>query len=217
MSLNTYKIMGGDGQEYGPATLEQLQNWIKEGRVSAQTQVRRSDQNVWVPASNVAELGTVPSALPSAQLQAAAPELFSPDPVRFGLAARVKSGSGWFFWIAALSVVNSIAALSKASFVFIVGLGVTQIIDSFAFRGGSNGVAVAAALDLVAAGIFVGFGVFARKGHTWSFLVGMVLYALDGLIFLLARDWLAFGFHIFALYCIFNGFRALRQLRQTGR
>jgi hypothetical protein len=47
----------------------------------------------------------------------------------------------------------------------------------------------------------------------------MVLYTLDGMIFLLGPDWLALGFHAFALFCIFNGYRALRRLnvRPSGR
>jgi hypothetical protein len=57
------------------------------------------------------------------------------------------------------------------------------------------------------------FGVFANKLHTWAFLVGMILYALDGLIFLLVGDWLSVGFHVFALFCIFGGFSATRRLK----
>jgi hypothetical protein len=59
------------------------------------------------------------------------------------------------------------------------------------------------------------FGIFAGKGHTWSFLLGMVVYALDGAIFLIGRDWLALGFHVFVLVCIFSGFKAYQQLRVT--
>ena len=75
-------------------------------------------------------------------------------------------------------------------------------------------VVVAIALNALIAGMFILFGVFAHKGHLWSFVVGMILYALDGLIFAIASDWLAAGFHVFVLYWLFNGFRAARQLQQ---
>jgi hypothetical protein len=41
----------------------------------------------------------------------------------------------------------------------------------------------------------------------------MVLYGLDGLLFLIVQDWLSFGFHVFALFCIFGGYRSLKNLR----
>ena len=34
-----YKIIGADGNEYGPITTEQLRQWLAEGRVNAQTKV----------------------------------------------------------------------------------------------------------------------------------------------------------------------------------
>src|SRR6185369_7816756 len=97
----------------------------------------------------------------------------------------------WFYWIAGLSLVNSVLALSGSGMSFILGLGVTQIFDGLAQGMGSGaGLAVAVVLDLLAAAVFVFFGVFANKRHTWSFIVGMALYALDGLIYLVAQDWI---------------------------
>jgi uncharacterized RDD family membrane protein YckC len=52
-----YKIIGGDGAEYGPATLEELRSWIRDGRVAGRTQVWRSDVAAWSPATGYAELG----------------------------------------------------------------------------------------------------------------------------------------------------------------
>jgi uncharacterized RDD family membrane protein YckC len=52
-----YKIIGGDGVEYGPATLEELRGWIRDGRVAEMTKVWRSDVAGWSPAAGYAELG----------------------------------------------------------------------------------------------------------------------------------------------------------------
>jgi uncharacterized RDD family membrane protein YckC len=52
-----YKIIGGDGLEYGPATLEELKSWIRDGRVAGMTKVWRSDLAAWSPAARYAELG----------------------------------------------------------------------------------------------------------------------------------------------------------------
>jgi uncharacterized RDD family membrane protein YckC len=51
-----YKIIGGDGREYGPATLEELKTWATDGRVGTHTQVWRSDAERWAPALLYQEL-----------------------------------------------------------------------------------------------------------------------------------------------------------------
>lgn len=131
---------------------------------------------------------------------------------------QLKAGSGWFFWIAALSLVNSASMLAGSGWGFIIGLGITQVIDAIgvglAEEIGMAGKIVAFVFDIIAAGVFALFGVFAKKRYSWAFIVGMVLYALDGLIFLLVRDFLSVGFHVFALFCIFGGFKALRKLNE---
>jgi uncharacterized RDD family membrane protein YckC len=50
-----YKMIGGDGREYGPAPLEEMKSWIREGRVSGATLIWRSDSPSWVPASQFTE------------------------------------------------------------------------------------------------------------------------------------------------------------------
>lgn len=52
----TYKIIGGDGVEYGPVALEELKRWVLDGRVAASTNVWRSDLSRWSAASGLAEL-----------------------------------------------------------------------------------------------------------------------------------------------------------------
>jgi hypothetical protein len=126
----------------------------------------------------------------------------------------MRSGGSWFYWIAGLSLINTISAMSGSDWRFILGLGITQIFDGIGQGLGGNGKFVALFLDLLAAGAFVGFGVFANKGHLWAFIVGMILFALDGLIYLLGPDWIGVGFHVFVVYCLFRGFAAARELRR---
>ena len=70
-------------------------------------------------------------------------------------------------------------------------------------------------LDVVVVGVFVLFGWLAGKKRGWAFVVGMVLYGLDGLLFLLLQDWLSAGFHAFALFGIWGGFASMRKLREA--
>lgn len=46
-----YKIIGADGREYGPVTAEQLRQWIREGRATAQTKARAEGSADWKPVS----------------------------------------------------------------------------------------------------------------------------------------------------------------------
>lgn len=130
------------------------------------------------------------------------------------------SGSRWFYWIAALSLINSIAALSNSDFGFVIGLGMTQFIDGIAIALTKNmggdmavaGKACAFVADLLVSGLFVLFGVFARKGHAWAFVLGMICYGADALLYVLTVNWIAIGFHGLALYFIYRGMQAHKQL-----
>jgi hypothetical protein len=51
-----YKIIGADGKEYGPVTLDQLRQWIAEGRANAQTKIRPEGATDFKPASELPEL-----------------------------------------------------------------------------------------------------------------------------------------------------------------
>jgi len=204
-----YKILGGDGQEYGPATLEQMLAWVREGRVNATTQVWRSDQTAWLNAAQLPELQIPPQPIPLAEAGGA----MIAD-VRH-LDARLRSGASWFYWIAALSLINSVATLLGMGWRLIVGLGITQLVDAFAGRLGGSGLAVALALNVLISGVFVAFGIFSYKRHFWAYAVGMALYLLDGAIFAVASDWLAAAFHAFVLFRLFSGFRAAQQLNSS--
>jgi len=67
-------------------------------------------------------------------------------------------------------------------------------------------------IGTAAAGVFFLFGRMSSKKKKWAFIVGMIIYALDGLIFLLVNDVKSIAFHIFALVCIYKGFSANKKL-----
>ena len=216
----TYKIVGSDGNEYGPVTLEQFQAWIKEGRLTPATQVLRSDVNVWHPASSYTELGLVASSTVGAPMAATTPSgtLVDAGAVELvELDKRVKSGGSWFYWIAGLSLINSIAAFSGSGYGFIVGLSLTQVIDHLLQSAGGSAKVIALVLDVLAAGIFVVFGIFACKRQAWAFIVGMALYGIDTLFTLVAQYWLGVAFHAWVLFSLFVGMKAALQINRVNR
>jgi hypothetical protein len=212
----TYRIVGSDGKEYGPVTLEQLQAWSKEGRVTPTTQVARSDVNAWLPASNYSELGLAGGAggTAAASVVQAPPATGVPDELA-EMHKRVRSGGSWFYWVAGLSLINSFAALSGSNWGFIFGLQITQEIDHFARETGGNAKAIAMVLDVLAAGVLVLFGVFACKRHVWAFITGMVLYGADALLTVFAQYWLGVAFHAWVLFTLFVGLKAALQINRA--
>jgi hypothetical protein len=204
----TYMVRGADGKEYGPATLQQVTGWVREGRLQAQGPIKRSDMEQWATAGAFEEFQPLFAEAAPAPAPVVTTAQAPAQPTDALTVSQMRSGGSWFYWVAGLSLINSIAAFSGSRLRFIVGLGVTQVIDQE--LQGANGVALL--LDLLVAGLFVLFGLFANKGHRWAFIVGMALFALDGLIFLLEREWLGVGFHVFVLYCLFRGFTACQRL-----
>ncbi|HSB90261.1 MAG TPA: hypothetical protein VLD63_09590 [Anaerolineales bacterium] len=139
------------------------------------------------------------------------------------LEVRARNGSGWFYWIAGLSLINSVIALSGATWTFLFGMAITQVIDgmslgiqrSAGLQGFNLVSLIALALDAVVALIVGVFGYFARKGNQTVYIFGMVLYALDAVVTLLFQDWLGFLFHLLALGGLWSGLAAQRKLTAT--
>jgi len=50
-----YKIIGGDQKEYGPVTPQQVQEWIQQRRVNAQTMICSEGNNAWKPLGSFPE------------------------------------------------------------------------------------------------------------------------------------------------------------------
>src|SRR6478672_13601536 len=104
--------------------------------------------------------------------------------------ARVKRGANWFYWIAGLSVINSIAFAAGGNFHFLAGLGITEVadavVDAFVNQGAPSAIrALSIVFDLIA---IVGFGLcgfIVNKFSRTAFIVGIGFYFLDGLIVLL--------------------------------
>jgi hypothetical protein len=122
--------------------------------------------------------------------------------------ARVRVSARWFYWIAGLSLINSAVVIFGGSFHFVVGLGITSVVDALTKQAGSTGIVLDLIINGFVAGLFVLFGSCGSKAQKWAFFVGMGLYALDGLLLLMARDVLSVGFHAYALFCIYKGLAA---------
>ena len=109
MSDKTYEMIGGDGEQYGPFTIAQLQDNLSHGRANAQTQIRETGTDAWQPLGQVlnpSEQGQVRQPLGAAVL--------SDQPLDVSLAL----SSGW--------------ALFKQHLGIMVGAGAIYLVILFA-------------------------------------------------------------------------------------
>jgi len=136
------------------------------------------------------------------------------------LLRRVKLGANNYYWIAGLSVINSLIAIFGNDTRFVIGLAITQVIDALAsiMSEGTTGnlrasiLTLGFILDMVIAGMFVLFGIFASRGKRWAFWTGVVLYAVDTLLLLAVMDIFGIAFHIYLLWGVVSGLVALHKL-----
>ena len=92
------------------------------------------------------------------------------------------NGANWFYWLAALSAINSLIVFFVGTPNLPISFGVTQWFD------GTTGPLSAPPLemsklimDLIVAAAFAGFGYLARRSDV-AFVIGIVLYAIDALL-----------------------------------
>ena len=74
-----YKIIGADGREYGPISLEILRQWISEGRANSETKVLPEGATEWKKLGELPEFA-VGTTQPSSPTAPTAPAPVSPTP-----------------------------------------------------------------------------------------------------------------------------------------
>ncbi|HKE95472.1 MAG TPA: hypothetical protein VKB34_14255 [Povalibacter sp.] len=124
----------------------------------------------------------------------------------------VRSAARWFWWIAGLSVVNTVMFQSGSDTSFVMGLGITAVSDAVFAANRSVGFVI----DAIVLGFFVLVGLKAQHGSLWAFYLGTAVYALDALIYVLAQDWMPVAFHGLAIFFILKGIGALRSAMQAA-
>src|SRR5207244_13237758 len=115
-----------------------------------------------VTSASAAQPASPPSPATSATAGTASAE-------RQQIEAQSRRGALWFYWIAGLSLVNSVVTLAGLNWRFIIGLGMSQIVATLAPRSG-RGLAAARLCDALLIGGFVLLGHLAVRGPAWAFL-----------------------------------------------
>lgn len=86
-----------------------------------------------------------------------------------------------FFLVAVFSLINTLLLSSGALAATAIGLGITRILYQQASQqGGEAGPVFLLSAVLIA--VFAGLGLFARRGNSLAFLIGLLIYGADTVI-----------------------------------
>jgi hypothetical protein len=121
------------------------------------------------------------------------------------VAPHVREAAQWFFWVVAVTAMDSVFVILGSQIHRFTGLGVTALVDRFT---AVNPVAHVIANGWLATPLlFLGF--WALEGERTAFTIGLSLYACDLALLAVAHDYFSIPFHAFILYQLYRGFAAL--------
>jgi hypothetical protein len=143
-------------------------------------------------------------------------DILDDDSARHVTRTSVLHGAGWFFWLAILSVINSLVVYFYNTPNTPVALGITQWLDGTHAGIKSALSTEALVVNLLIAGALAMFGVLARRGSDIAFVVGIFLYAIDAMLVIGLRDFFAFGVHLIGLFFLVKGLLASRHIRENA-
>jgi hypothetical protein len=122
----------------------------------------------------------------------------------------IARGARWFWFIAGFTAVNAALNLSHSNTNFVVGLAFTLLANAMLAPG------AALAIDALLVGFFFLMGLKARQGQAWAFILGVVVYVADALVYVNYQDWMPVGIHALALYYIVTAFLALQSAKKAA-
>jgi hypothetical protein len=134
----------------------------------------------------------------------------------------IDRSANWLYWVAGLSMVNTVIAAAGSKWAFAIGLGIPQLFIAVAGKvhataGSGFVVAVLWAVSFAIPVFFAACGWFARRPSVVAFIAGAVLFLLDSMIFVLGGDWIGVAFHALVLYFLWKGIVAAREYKRAVR
>ncbi len=123
----------------------------------------------------------------------------------------IHRGANWFYWIVGLSLVNVGLAVAEADRHFLVGVAMAEIATGLITEVDASTTyqVIGGVLIFIILGAFLLIGRKAHKPSKIAFIIGMVLYGLDGIIYLAFSDFLSAAFHGYVIYNFWTGYKAI--------
>lgn len=136
--------------------------------------------------------------------------------------ARIVRSANWFYWIAGLSLLNTVVAILGSSWSFIIGLGFTSVLTA-ALQSPALDQMHSQVMTLLVwilcfliVGLFALCGWLARRPSVVAFAVGIFAFAMDALIFVFAGDVLGMLLHAYVLFALGQGMVAAWSYRRIA-
>ena len=174
-----YKILGGDGKEYGPIPAETLRQWITEGRANAETQVLPEGAASWQPLGSIAEFAALLGVSAAAGGIGAAP---AADTSAYDGALALANPAGWALMI--VGILGILMSIGLVVFYAVKGVPANPFEGMFgsghqtdAMRAGQKiGTFAALILGIAEAGFIAFTGLKLRRLESWGLvLTGAIL------------------------------------------
>lgn len=143
-------------------------------------------------------------------------DIFDDDSARHVTRTSVLHGADWFFWLAILSVINSLIVYFYNTPNTPIALGITQWVDGTSSGFNSSLTTSSLITNILIAGALAMFGLIARRGSDIAFVVGIFLYLIDAFLTIGVKDFFGFGVHLIALFFLVKGLLASRHIREDA-
>jgi hypothetical protein len=145
-----YRIIGGDGKEYGPIGVEEVRRWVAEGRLNAQSLARPEEAaEGWRPLGSFPEFAEVLRAQEAAQILAATGQRLPPANLAawrteiLARPAQVRMGhclaGAWNLWVSNFGLLTGAALvywLIQATCAYLQIINVVYWVFDGVFYGG---------------------------------------------------------------------------------
>jgi hypothetical protein len=143
-------------------------------------------------------------------------DIFDDDSARHVTRTSVLHGADWFFWIAVLSLINSLIVYYYQTANTPLALGVTRWLDGTTSGFNASMTTSGLVTNILAALVLAMFGLMARRGSDLAFVVGIFLYVIDSFLVIGLRDLFGFSIHLVALFFLVKGLLASRHIRENA-
>jgi hypothetical protein len=227
-----------DGEPRGPFSAEDLFALFSQSKVRGSTLVWREGMKKWLPLVETDLMRQFDALMARAESSAAwvenskiseadarlekglrtenlAPHILIPGELQ----ATIVSGARWFYWIAALTVLNLVFLEFKIPFTMSLGLATTRLVCYLSSEGGGPGLSewsnAVIGLDLLLCCFLCLFGWLSAAGHRAVFIMGTILVAMDSMFYIFPFLSLAgVVVHLYAVCSMYFGIVALGKLQK---
>ncbi len=138
------------------------------------------------------------------------------DQLRSEVRHDIFSGANWFYWLAILSVINSLIVYFLGIRNLPFAFGVTQWFDGTSAPFNPVFHTSSLIIDILIAAGFACFGLVSRKRNDVLYILGIFLYVVDALLSLGLKEFYGFAFHFLGIFYLCKGLLASRHYKENA-